>query len=181
MIIIGSTREGRFGGTVGQWFAGEAATRDDLEIEVIDLAEAQLPAVYPQLADDELTAYRGRLDRAEAFVIVTPEYNHSVPGPLKHAIDLAGREWHRKPVGFVSYGGFSGGLRAVEHLRQVFAELHAATVRDVVSLHQVWPLFDESGQLREPAGPAAAATTMMDHLVWWAITLRAGRALPASA
>jgi NAD(P)H-dependent FMN reductase len=177
-IIIGSTREGRFGDTVGQWFAREAGRRADLAIDVIDVARLHLPAEYPQRPGPEVVAYRDRLDRADAFVVVTPEYNHSFPAGLKQAIDLAGHEWHRKPVGFVSYGGMSGGLRAVEHLRGVFAELHAVTIRDVVSLHQVWPMFDEAGELKSSPGTDAAVTTMLDHLVWWAHALRNARALP---
>ena len=174
-VIVGSTREGRFGGTVGQWFAAEAAARGDLSVDVIDLAETHLPAEYPQRPGPEVTAYRDRLELADAFVVVTPEYNHSFPAGLKQAIDLANHEWHRKPVGFVSYGGMSGGLRAVEHLRGVFAELHAVTIRDVVSLHHVWPMFDEAGAPKEPAATAAAVTTMLDHLVWWATALRTAR------
>jgi NAD(P)H-dependent FMN reductase len=175
-VIIGSTREGRFGGVVAAWFADEMLARDDMTVDVIDLAEVALPSAYPQEPGPEVTAYRDRLERADAFVVVTPEYNHSFPAGLKQASDLAGHQWHRKPVAFVSYGGLSGGLRAVEHLRGVFAEVHAVTIRDVVSLHQVWPMFDEAGRLREPAGPSAAATTMLDHLAWWGSTLRIGRA-----
>jgi NAD(P)H-dependent FMN reductase len=174
-IIIGSTREGRFGGTVGRWFAGEARRRPDLSVDVVDLAEVDLPVAYPQRPGPEVTAYRDRLAKADAFVIVTPEYNHSFPAPLKQAIDLAGHEWHRKPVAFVSYGGISGGLRAVEHLRGVFAEVHAVTMRDVVSLHQVWPMFDEAGRMNEYPATFAAVTTMLDHMVWWAQALRTAR------
>ncbi len=79
-----------------------------------------------------------RFAAADAFVIVTPEYNHSFPTPLKTAIDWHSTQWHAKPVSFVSYGGASGGLRAVEHLRQAFAEVHAVTVRNSISFHGVW-------------------------------------------
>ena len=82
-----------------------------------------------------------RLAAADAFVVVTPEYNHSYPAPVKTLIDWHFTEWQAKPVGFVSYGGMSGGLRAVEHLRGVFAELHAVTVRDTVSFHGAWDRF----------------------------------------
>ena len=74
-------------------------------------------------------------------MIVTPEYNHSFPASLKNTIDWFDSEWHAKPVGFVSYGGMAGGQRAVEHLRQVFAELHAVTVRDTLSFHMAWERF----------------------------------------
>lgn len=174
-LIIGSTREGRFGPTVARWFAGQAAQRDDVVLDVIDLAEADLPAVYPQRLGPAEQAYVDRIDRADAFVVVTPEYNHGYPAPLKQAIDLPHREWQAKPVAFVSYGGMSGGLRAVEQLRQVFAELHAVTIRDTVSFHNFFELFDESGEPVEPAGPSAAAKVMLDQLVWWASALRGAR------
>ncbi len=119
---------------------------------------------------------------ADAFVVVTPEYNPGYPAPLKQAIDLAYTEWQAKPVAFVSYGGLAGGLRAVEQLRQVFAELHAATVRDVVSLHNPWTLFDDDARTHEPTGAEAAAKTMLDRLTWWAGALRtAGDSAPYAA
>jgi NAD(P)H-dependent FMN reductase len=112
--------------------------------------------------------------------VVTPEYNHGYPASLKQAIDLPRDQWHRKPVAFVSYGGVGGGLRAVEQLRQVFAELHSVTMRDSVSFHMAWEHFDESGALRQPARHNAAATAMLDQLVWWATALRAARTADAA-
>ncbi len=109
-------------------------------------------------------------------MVVTPEYNHGYPASLTQAIDLPHDEWKAKPVGFVSYGGMAGGLRAVEQLRQVFAELHVATMRDTVSFHRFFERFDESGRLNDPAGPAEAATVMLYELAWWGQALRAGRA-----
>jgi NAD(P)H-dependent FMN reductase len=158
-IIIGSTREGRWGDKVAHWFADEARQRPDLLVDVVDLAEVDIPAVLPMRHTPEVQAYAERIDRADAFVVVTPEY----------------APWRRKPVAFVSYGGLSGGLRAVEHLRQVFAELHATTIRETVSLHRHPLLFDESGALVEPSGPAEAAKVMLDDLVWWASALRTAR------
>ena len=175
-IIIGSTREGRFGPTVARWFTQQATQRNDMAVDVVDLAEMDLPADYPKEFSPGVRAYLARLDEADAFVVVTPEYNHSFPAALKQAIDLGRREWQAKPVAFVSYGGMSGGLRAVEHLRQVFAELHAVTVRDTVSFHNFRRQFDDSGQPVDAAGVAAAAKTMLDHLGWWAAALRTARA-----
>jgi NAD(P)H-dependent FMN reductase len=121
-----------------------------------------------------------RLEQADAFVVVTPEYNHGYPASLKQAIDLAKRPWQAKPVGFVSYGGLSGGLRAVEQLRLVFAELHATTVRDTVSLHSPWSAFEAGGA--GPAGADAAAQILLDRLAWWGSALRRARtALPYAA
>ena len=112
-------------------------------------------------------------------MVVTPEYNHSYPAPLKAVIDSHSREWHAKPVGFVSYGGLSGGLRAVEHLRPVFAELHAVTVRDTVSFHGGRSCFGPDGRPLDPREPGAAAHRLLDRLTWWGVTLRdAHRARP---
>ncbi len=174
-IIIGSTREGRFGPVVARWFAAQAHQRADMVVDVIDLADADLPVAYPSSSSPAVDAYVERIAGADAFVVVTPEYNHGYPAALKQAIDLPHRQWQAKPVGFVSYGGMSGGLRAVEQLRQVFAELHAVTVRDTVSFHMAHGLFDASGEPREPAGCNAAAKTMLDQLAWWAVALRTAR------
>lgn len=175
VIIVGSTREGRFGDTVARWFVAQARHRSDVAIDVIDLADLEVPAVYPEQPGPELQALTARIDQADAFVVVTPEYNHGYPASLKQAIDLQYEEWRAKPVAFVSYGGTAGGLRSVEQLRQVFAELHVVTMRDSVSFHNVWDLFDESGELEEPAGPNTAAKGMLDQLAWWALALRAAR------
>jgi NAD(P)H-dependent FMN reductase len=161
-VIIGSTREGRLGPAVAGWFAGEAAGQSDVALDVIDLAGNQ-------------STIGGRLADADAFVVVTPEYNHSFPAPLKQVIDTFSVEWRAKPAAFVSYGGISGGLRAVEQLRQVFAELHVVTIRDTVSLHGVWSHVGPDGRLIEDAARAGAARAMLQRLVWWARALRAAR------
>ncbi|MDX1658401.1 MAG: NAD(P)H-dependent oxidoreductase [Nitriliruptorales bacterium] len=174
-IVIGSTREGRRGIHVGRWFAGVARQRPELDVDVIDLADLALPRRHPRVRGAEVEAFARRIDAADAFVIVTPEYNHSYPASLKHAIDMAKREWFAKPVGFVSYGGRAGGVLAVEHLRGVFAELHAVTMRDLVALQMIGRLLDEDGGLVRPDGPEMAAKSMLDQLEWWARTLKAGR------
>jgi NAD(P)H-dependent FMN reductase len=174
-IIIGSTRQGRFAPTVANWFVDEARRRDDLTVDVIDLAEARLPDILTKEPVPEVAAITPRLTNADAFVVVTPEYNHSFPAPLKNAIDWHFNVWQAKPVGFVSYGGMAGGLRAVEHLRHVFAELHAVTVRDTVSFHGVWAQFDSEGKPKDPDGYARKAKSMLDQLAWWAHALREAR------
>lgn len=175
-VLVGSNREGRFAPTVATWFAGRVAQRADLELDVVDLAELPLPWAYPAGPHPDVAALQARLGAADALVIVTPEYNHSFPGPLKHALDLAGRSLVGKPVGFVAYGGMSGGLRAVEALRVVVAELHAMSVRDTVSFHTAWERFDGSGVPHDEAGAAAAATVLLDQLQWWGRALRDARA-----
>jgi NAD(P)H-dependent FMN reductase len=180
-MIVGSVREGRFGPTVANWFAGQAAGRDELSIDIVDLAEAPLSlamaAVGTKPAPDTARALAPRLDAADAFVVVTPEYNHSFPAALKNAIDHHNAQWHAKPVGFVSYGGISGGLRAVEQLRVVFAELHTVTIRETVSFHNAWSQFDDQGMPVSPAGCNGAAKALLDQLTWWAQALRAARAV----
>jgi NAD(P)H-dependent FMN reductase len=175
-IIFGSNREGRFGEIVGRWFVGQASRRENMFVDVIDLLHVDLPMRLSRDRTPAVRAYVARLDRADAFVIITPEYNHGYPAGLKQAIDVAHEEWRAKPVAFVSYGGMSGGLRAVEQLRQVFAELHTMTIRDTVSFHNVWPLFDElSGEPVDARQCNAAADLMLDQLCWWATALRAAR------
>jgi NAD(P)H-dependent FMN reductase len=165
VLIVGSTREARLGGTVAHWFADQAARHGGLDLDVADLA----------VLGPDAEGLGERLGAADAFVVVTPEYNHSFPAPLKAAIDRFRTQWQAKPVGFVSYGGMSGGLRAVEQLRLVFAELHAATVRDGVSFHNVWERFDADGRPVDAAGAEAAAKKLIDQLAWWAHALREAR------
>ncbi|MCG5218439.1 NAD(P)H-dependent oxidoreductase [Streptosporangium sp. KLBMP 9127] len=182
-VIIGSVREGRFGPTVADWFVRQAVRHGGLDVDVIDLAGTPLPVMLPNFGAappretaEALEGLTPRLAAADAFAIVTPEYNHSFPASLKNAIDWHDRQWHAKPVGFVSYGGLSGGLRAVEHLRLVFAELHAVTVRDTVSFHGAWGQFGDQHEPASPAGADAAAKVLLDQLAWWAWTLRDARA-----
>lgn len=166
-VIIGSTREGRAGDTVAGWFLDRARKRDDLRIEVLDLAEYDFPQHYPEEATPQMTAFTTAIGRADGFVVVTPEYNRSFPASLKQAIDYAYDEWHAKPVGFVSYGCRSRGHYAVEALRVVFAELHTTAVREEVAVD----LFDARDERDEHA-----VTTMLDQLGWWARALRGARA-----
>lgn len=178
-VIVGSTRKGRFGRVVADWFVGEAQQRDDMEFDVIDLAEVDLPATLPDFTDEQepeaVQTLAPRLAAADGFVLVTPEYNHSYPASLKTAIDWYLKEWQAKPFAFVSYGGVSGGLRSVEHLRPVLSEVHATSIRDTVSFHGAWERFDENGQPRDPDGCNTAAKSLLDQLSWWATALRTAR------
>lgn len=176
VVMIGSTREQRFGDVVARWFGGRTRRHEHLELDVVDLAEAALPATFPRGPDAAVSALSERLARADGFVVITPEYNHSFPAPLKQAIDLTGAEWKAKPVAFVSYGGLSGGLRAVEQLRQVFAELHTVTVRDTVSIHGARAAFDETGLPKAAEAANAGVDKLLRSLAWWARSLRQARA-----
>ncbi|GAA4547176.1 NADPH-dependent FMN reductase [Amycolatopsis samaneae] len=182
-VVVGSVREGRFAPVVADWFAGEAAAHGRFEVDVVDLAEPELPMVLPAFGATpgpavlaEVAKVTPRLAGADAFVVVTPEYNHSYPASLKNAIDWHNPEWHAKPVGFVSYGGMSGGLRAVEHLRGVFAELNAMTIRETVSFHGAHTRFGPDGKPKDAEATSVAAKALLDQLEWWARTLSAGRA-----
>lgn len=180
VIIIGSVREGRFGPTVANWFTGEANQHDHFEVDLVDLADFPLPVAPTANPAPEVAETLGklvpRIEAADAYVIVTAEYNHGIPASLKSAIDWHFTQWQAKPIAFVSYGGLAGGLRAVEHLRQVFAELHAVTVRDTVSFHGAAYIFDEDGQPKDTSGCTTAAKVMLDQLAWWGTALRDARA-----
>lgn len=175
-LILGSTREGRFCDTVASWAASRIGLRPDLSLDVIDPLTLALPRRHEREPGPVVRGLRRRLDAADGFVVVTPEYNHGYTAALKQVIDCAKAEWAAKPVGFVSYGGIAGGLRAVEQLRPVFAELHAVTMRDGVSFPMAATLFDEEGQPKEPERPAKAMTAMLDQLAWWALALAEARA-----
>ena len=177
-VILGSTRRGRFGDRVANWFMEEVQRHEGVAADLVDLAETELPEELRDFGEDLPPAAKvlaPRLAGADAFVVVTPEYNHSFPAPLKTAIDWFGLEWQAKPVGFVSYGGMAGGLRAVEHLRQVFAEVHAVGLRDTVSFHGAWEQFDSDGAPVNAEACGAAAKTLLDQLVWWGLSLREAR------
>ncbi|WP_019816335.1 NADPH-dependent FMN reductase [Saccharomonospora saliphila] len=174
-VIIGSTRPGRVGGDIADWFVGLARLRD--EVTVIDLADFDLTGAPPGDTTDESHRLARLIDESDAFVVVTPEYNRSFPASLKQAIDAAYDEWHAKPVGFVSYGYRAGGIFAVEQLRSVFTELHVVTMRDTVRIDLL------GGDKDAPEWPrpcddetARSVTAMLDQLVWWGRALRAARA-----
>ncbi|WP_051580143.1 NADPH-dependent FMN reductase [Pseudonocardia acaciae] len=176
-VIIGSTREGRAGAGIARWFLTHVSEREDVDLDVIDLRDLVLPMHYPEERTPGQHALAERIGRADGFVVVTPEYNHSYPASLKHAIDVVHEQWFAKPVGFVSYGGMAQGLRAVEHLRMVFAELHAVTVRDGVSVNLFDGSVDDNGWVLDSNGAGHAAKTMVNQLLWWAHALRDARAI----
>lgn len=169
-LIYGSTRPARLCDVVARWASAEIDRHQGLRWRAVDPLQLRKPDA--SLDDGRL---RGELERADAFVVVTPEYNHGYPAALKELIDADVHGWMAKPVGFVSYGGISGGLRSVEQLRQVFAELHATTIRDGVSFANAWDRFDEHGRLRDPEPARKAMTTMIERLRWWALALREAR------
>ncbi|GAA3847815.1 NAD(P)H-dependent oxidoreductase [Streptomyces sedi] len=167
-VLLGSTREGRVGGVVGEWFRARAAGRAGLRVETVDLVDYAFPARFPEEPTAEMCRFAGAIDRAEAFVVVTPEYNWGYPASLKQAVDYAYDEWHAKPVGFVSYGHGGCGLLAAAGLRLVFNELRSVTVRNAVSV-------DLDGPLGGPE-QECAADGLLAELVWWGLALREAKA-----
>jgi NAD(P)H-dependent FMN reductase len=176
-LIFGSSRQGRFCDTVARWTERELGASGNFSVEIIDPIAHTRAARHeaPPHGAEDYRSLRTQLGDAEAFVVVTPEYNHGYPAALKELIDSAGEEWHAKPVAFVSYGGVSGGLRAVEQLRQVFAELHVVSIRDSVSFQNAWQLFDADGCPADPDRCSAQMVRMLAKLHWWAIALRSAR------
>ncbi len=183
LIVIGSVREGRFGPVVASWVADRAREHGGFEVEVFDLAQAgiplALPADPPKMAGaayprpKAMAALTDALDAADAFILVTPEYNHSYPASLKAAIDWHFTQWQAKPVAFVSYGGAAGGRHAVLHLQTVLTELHAVTIRDGLAFPNYFVTF-EDGQPVDPQAPLYAKA-MLEQLAWWAAALRKAR------
>ncbi|MEV4422943.1 NAD(P)H-dependent oxidoreductase [Patulibacter sp. NPDC049589] len=182
-VVIGSVREGRFGPTVASWFSEQASTLDAFDVTVVDLADheipLELPALSPKFADSAYPRPEGMrrltaaLDDADAYVLVTPEYNHSYPASLKAAIDWHFTQWTAKPVAFVTYGGAAGGRHAALHLENVLTELHAVTIRDGLA----FPNFFTAWTDGRPDDPDAAryAATLLEQLAWWAEALRTAR------
>lgn len=183
-IIIGSVREGRFGPTVASWVADQATTHGGFDVNVIDLADYDIPLTMPAAppkyagdsypSPDGMTGLTAALGTADAFILVTAEYNHSYPASLKAAIDWHFTQWTAKPVAFVSYGGAAGGRHAVLHLENVLTELHAVTIRDGLTFPNYFTAWAD-GQPTDPEAPSYAKT-LLDQLAWWATALRTARA-----
>jgi NAD(P)H-dependent FMN reductase len=183
LVILGSTREGRFGETVARWLMRQLDQWPEADFELVDLRDYPLPLYEtPPTAEQQATAQRWaeKIDAADGYILVTPEYNHGYPAVLKNALDHAYREWNRKPVGFVSYGGHAAGYRAVEQLRQVAVELQMVPIREQVGIQAPWNAFDADGNLtRESTGEAVHR--MVDDLFWWTRALRQARAANLAA
>ncbi|GAB3655263.1 NADPH-dependent FMN reductase [Glycomyces tarimensis] len=173
-VIIGSTREGRFGPVPAKWIAERAAEHGGFEVDLVDLRDAALPQYMtdqdlwsrPGQPTESVTSLGERLHAADAFIVVTPEYNHSYPAGLKHAVDYYMREWHAKPVGLISYGGGAGGVRAAEHLRQVFPEVRAMTIRHSLVFPNYWEKLDENGDF-DFSDAERFAKDFLAELEWW--------------
>jgi NAD(P)H-dependent FMN reductase len=179
-VIIASTRPGRAGGPIGRWFADQCHADGRFAVAVTDLAELALPLLdEPQLprtrqyANEHTRAWSRTVDAADCFAFVMPEYNHGFSAPLKNAIDYLHEEWARKAVGFVSYGGLSGGMRAVQMLKPVLTCLRMVPVTDQVALAN-YARHLHDGQFEPGADAELACRTMLDELHFMTAALRGG-------
>jgi len=178
-IIVGSTRPGRAGGPIAQWFAARAKDHGGFDVNVVDLAEIGLPLLdepnHPRLRQytrQHTKDWSAIVDAADAFVIVTPEYNYGYPASVKNAIDYLHQEWQHKPVGFVSYGGVAAGTRAVQQLKQVVTTLRMLPVFDSVNIPFYHQFLDSDGVFQPNAVLEQAADAMLDELVRTEAALR---------
>jgi NAD(P)H-dependent FMN reductase len=185
-IIVGSTREGRFSSTAAKWIADIALKKGIFNVEIVDLIDYPMPffdsAMSPSFKtspypDAMVEKFTSKIAEGDAYILITPEYNHSTSGVLKNALDWVYKEWNNKAVGFVSYGSV-GGSRAVEHLRGITAELQMASVREAVHfLGNEYFKAAFGDQNFEPmfAGQKDKAEAMLGQLQWWGNALKVAR------
>src|SRR5437762_5182685 len=171
-VIIGSTRPGRVGESVAGWVYELAQKRTDAEFELVDIKDFNLPLLdepvppsLGQYSKEHTKKWAAKIDSFDGYVFVTPEYNHGICGALKNAIDFLFREWNNKAAGFVGYGS-AGGVRAVEHLRLVMAEVQIATVRNQVAL-SLFTDFENFTTFKPDPRHHKSVTAMLDQVLAW--------------
>jgi NAD(P)H-dependent FMN reductase len=178
-VIVGSTRPTRFADTPAQWILKQARAHGEMEVELIDLREHPMP-FFDEMASNmwmpsqnpAAVRWQQTVGRFDGYIFVVPEYNHSIPGVLKNALDQAYKEWNRKPFTAIGYGS-TGAARAIEHLRLIGVELQMvstyATVHiggsDFMAVH---PMFGKKPIEEIEAILLPSAKTALDELVWWA-------------
>ena len=169
-VIVASTRPGRVGPVVADWFVEQAKSHGGFEVELTDLKVLDLPfhdePAHPmtgQYEHQHTKDWAAIVARSDAFVFVMPEYNYSFNAALKNALDFLNREWAYKPVAFVSYGGMSGGIRAVQMLKPVVSALRMIAVNDAVPIPMIKTLVDDDG-FHPTDIISASATTVLDEL-----------------
>lgn len=178
-VILASTRQGRQGPAVGEWMLEQARSHGQFKVELVDLAQVNLPLFdeprHPRFAHYEhehTKAWSDTISRADAFVVVTPEYDFGPPASLVNALQYLVVEWAYKPMGFASYGGVSGGTRGVQASKQICTTLKMMPMFEAVAIpffaqhiHATTGVFDP-GEVQ-----AKAAITMLDELLKWAQAL----------
>jgi NAD(P)H-dependent FMN reductase len=182
-IIIASTRPGRVGPSVAKWIYDRAVDHGGFDVELIDLAEVNLPMFdeprHPRLRQYEhqhTKDWSAIIDRADAYIFVIPEYNYGFNAAVKNAIDYLHQEWEHKPVGFVSYGGVAAGTRAVQMLKQVVTTLKMVPTFESVNIPFVATFLDEKRVLQPNEIMQQAATDLLDQLLKLAVALKPLRA-----
>ena len=181
-IITGSNRPGRFNIQPTTFVESIAKLMPDMEVEVLDLEQIALPfldeanpPMMRQYTKQHTKDWSAKIDEADGFVFVTPEYNHSYSPILKNAIDFLFQEWNYKPVTFVSYGSLAGGSRAVEHLRSIAAEVKLYDLREQVLIPNYWHGLDEQGEYTFTEDQASTVKNMLTTLVFWAGEMKESR------
>lgn len=176
-IIVGSTRPGRKAEDVARWVYDIAKLRSDVQVELVDIQDYNLPLLdepvppsMGQYSKEHTRVWAAKIASFDAFVFVTPEYNHGTSGALKNAIDYLYAEWNNKAAAFVGYGS-AGGVRAVEHLRLVMGELQVADVRQQVML-SLYTDFENFATFKPAAHHENSVTTMLDQVIAWGMALR---------
>ncbi|RJF72838.1 NADPH-dependent oxidoreductase [Deinococcus cavernae] len=177
-VVIASTRPGRVGKPVADWFTDHARKDDRFEVEVADLAEINLPFLdelkHPALQQYEHQHTRdwsARIAGSDAFVFVEPEYNYSMCAPLKNALDYLVVEWADKPAAIVSYGGISAGLRAAEHSKQTMTALQMMVVKPAISIPMVSQMI-KGGQFQPTEIVEKSVKPLLNDLYRWGVTLK---------
>ncbi len=178
-VIAVSTRPGRLGFPVVTWFFERAKAHGGFDVELIDLKEENLPMFdepkhprFRQYEHAHTKRWSAKIDAADAFIFVTPEYNHGAPPSLINALDFLSQEWAHKPVGFVSYGGPGGGTRAVQMVKPMMAALKLVVLLESVMLPFFAKSIDDKGVFNSGDLQDAAAKTMLDELVKWTGALK---------
>ena len=186
-VIIGSTRDSRFGPKPAQWIFELAQKREQLDVELVDLKEFDLPFfnekatnLWMPSEDQKAIAWQNKIGQFDCYIVVTPEYNRSMPASLKNAFDQAYNEWNRKPVGFVGYGTV-GAARAIEHARTTATELQMVNVRSAVHIggsefYKVHPGMGNQPISAIEDAIMPSAKDMLDQLIWWGEATKAKRA-----
>ncbi|MFA1819462.1 NADPH-dependent FMN reductase [Virgibacillus oceani] len=167
-IILGSTRPGRVSPQVGNWVKEMADQRGEANYEIVDLADFKLPFLGE--GEEGLHAWSAKLASLDGFVFIVQEYNHSITGVLKNALDSAREEWNNKAAGIVSYGS-TGGARAAEHLRGILGELHVADVREHPTL-SIFTDFENFTTFKPAELHFDVVQFMLDQTVAWSSALK---------
>ncbi|KLD74786.1 NAD(P)H-dependent oxidoreductase [Xanthomonas hyacinthi] len=189
-VVIGSTRPTRFADVPAQWILKQAKARDDMEVDLVDLRDHPLP-FFDEMASNlwmpsknpEAIRWQQTVGRFDGYIFVVAEYNHSITGVLKNALDQAYKEWVRKPFTAIGYGG-TGAVRAVEHLRSIAVELQMVSTHAAVHIGggdfmAVHPMFGKKPIEEIEANLLPSMKTSFDELVWWAKATMAAKALEA--